>query len=71
MKTRMLMLFSASALALAGCGSRDETANSDMANLDANMAAEGNLAIDNAAVASTMNPPKPSPIRSAASLVKI
>ena len=51
MKTRMLMLFSASALALAGCGGRDEAANTDMANLDANMAAEGNLAIDNAAVA--------------------
>jgi putative membrane protein len=50
MTRKTLILLSASALAIAGCGQRDDSAN-DAANIDANIAADANLAIDNSIVA--------------------
>lgn len=50
MTRKSLILLSASALAIAGCGQRDETADTT-ANADANLAADANLTIDNSVVA--------------------
>ena len=51
MKTNMLMLLSVGTLVLAGCGKKADTDNMDTANMEANVAAEANLAIDNATTA--------------------
>ncbi len=48
MKSNMLILLSASALALAACGQKTDTANAD-----ANAAADANLAIDNTTIGNT------------------
>ena len=49
MTSKFLILLSVSALAVTGCGERDDTA--DDLNVDSNLAADANLAIDNNAVA--------------------
>ncbi len=50
MTRKTLILLSASVLAMAGCGQRDDAAD-DSANVDANLAADANLAIDNSMIA--------------------